>query len=148
MAAQKHEAEQAAQDLGQCLELESSIQSARRQTTLASASEIDSQELARRIDVAARGAHLSPAALEGIIPQPRQRIGNLPYVEIPTTLVLRKVELRPLAGFLYDLTNAPGLSVRQLRLHPPRGDAASTLWDADVTITCLIYAPNDNPRGD
>ena len=111
---------------------------------------MESQELGQQIDAAAKQAQLNLASLARVDPQPVQRVGNLPYVQKSTSLVFRKVELRSLSSFLYNLTNSPGMTVRQLRLRVPLGDVAPTLWDVDATITCLIYAPNDasSPRGD
>jgi len=54
--------------------------------------------------------------------------------------------LGQLAAFLFHLTDGSGLSVRDLRLSIPRAADASSLWDAEATLTYLIYAPSTAAR--
>ena len=143
MVEQRNAARESGDDLLLSVEMERVIKDMRQQTSLASAQAMEGQELGQRIDAAAQQAQLNPAMIDGIYPQPTQRVGSSAYVEKPTTLILRKVELRTLAKFLYHLTQTPGLTVRQLHLRAPRGDAPSNTWDVDATITALIYAPQE-----
>jgi hypothetical protein len=148
MLRQRSAADAAAVDAAACQGLERLIADMRRQSTLVSAQSIESQELGERIDAAAKQSDLNLNLLQGVFPEPAVRVGNLPYVEKPTTLTFRKVEARTLATFLFHLTNSSGLTLRHLHLRTPHGNTGSTLWDVDATITCLVYAPNANSRGD
>jgi hypothetical protein len=148
MFRQRSAADAASADAAACQGLERLIADMRRQSTLVSAQAIESQELGERIDAAAKQSGLSLDLLQGVFPEPALRVGNLPYVEKPTTLTFRKVESRALATFLFHLTNSSGLTLRHLHLRTPHGNTGTTLWDVDATITCLVYAPNDNSRGD
>ena len=53
-----------------------------------------------------------------------------------------------MAAFLYHLSVDGGLSVRDLRLRSPHSDAAQDTWDAEVTVTVLVYAPAGKGRTD
>lgn len=132
----------AADDLGECGRLAASIESLRDKPKIASAQDMGIELLGQRIAAASQQAKLDPQSLEGVYPQGPRRLGNTPYVQKPTTLTLRNVKLPQLAAFLYHLTEGEsGLNVRDLRLRVPRGDSPSDVWDAEATITCLIYQP-------
>jgi hypothetical protein len=68
-------------------------------------------------------------------------VGDTPYLQKPTTLELQGVSLTQLASFLYHLTSEPGLVVRDLRIRSPRRDDVGSQWNAEATLTYLIYSP-------
>ena len=141
MAHARAEAQAAGDDLAACRELAGAIEKLRDQPAIAAANAMGTQELGQRIEAAARQAEISPAALEGVFPQTARRVGDSLYLSKPTTLTLRGVALPPLATFLFNLTNESGLMVRDLRLHAPRDESGTGLWDAEATVTALVYAP-------
>jgi hypothetical protein len=142
MTEQRGIAHQTAQDLVQCQEHARAIESLRKKPTVASAEAMGVQELGKRIESASRRAQLPAASLEGVFPQRERRVGNSPYLHKPTVLALRDVSLLQTATFLYYLTDGSGLTVSELRLRSPHGEAADDRWDADATLTYLVYAPS------
>jgi hypothetical protein len=105
-----------------------------------------SQELGQRTEAALQKAQVAATALEGVYPQTVRPVGDSPYLQKPTVLALKGVTLRQLTSFLVALTDGSGLTVKDLRLRIPHGDAARDLWDAEVTLTCLIYEPPAKPK--
>lgn len=148
MLGQREVATLAADDLAACQSLAREIRQLRQKPSIAAASEIGGQELGARIEEASRLAQLSPTVLEGVFPQASRRLGDSPYLHKPTALALRGVSTMQLVTFLYHLTDHGGLSVHDLRLRTPRGDSTGKLWDAEATVTCLVYSPpaQDAPR--
>ena len=138
---QRGRARTAAGDLDRCRELADAIRALRDKPAVASAEAMGIQELGRRIEAACRQAGFQSAALEGVFPQSARRAGESPYLVKPTALALRGVTLPQVVTFLYHLTNGSGLSVRDVRLQTPRGDAPQSVWDAEATVTYLMYAP-------
>lgn len=141
-------AQKAAEDLVVCKDLAHAVESLRDEPTVASTEDMGIQELGKRIESASQQAKLNGASLEGVFPQPARRVGDSPYLYKPTTLVLRRVSLPQLATYLFYLTTDSGLNVHDLRLRTPRGEAASDVWDAETTLTYLIYAPPTKTRRD
>lgn len=141
MNEQKQRAQQASVDLAGSRLLAASIQSLRQQPTIAAAEDMGIQQLGSLIEAALGKSQLKADALEGVIPQSTRRLGNSPYEVKPTSLVLREVTLGQLASFLYHLTQDTGLTVREMRIRAPHGDTSGNTWDAEATLTYLIYSP-------
>jgi hypothetical protein len=130
----------AGDDLATCQRLASEIGSVRQKPTVVAGS-AGVRELGEQIQAASRQANLGPDAIQGVFPQPSRRVGESVYVHKPTALALRSISLPQLAVFLYNLSSQPGLTVSDLRLRSPHGASADSAWDADVTVTYLVYAP-------
>lgn len=145
MLSHKRAARNAAQDLAQCRSLADEIQTLRDRPAVASPDAIGVQELGSRIEAAAANAGLTPSAVEGVFPQPPQRVADLPYLRKPTLLTLRAVPLQQLVLFLYHLTEGSTLKIRDLRLRAASRDGPEDLWHADATVTYLIYSPAKAP---
>ncbi|MFO8014764.1 MAG: hypothetical protein R6X20_15830 [Phycisphaerae bacterium] len=141
MMTQRGRARQAADALASCRDLARDIRALRDKPAVASAEAMGIQELGRRIETACRQAGFEGAALEGVFPQSARRVGESPYLLKPTALALRGVTLPQLVTFLHHLTNGSGLDVRDIRLQTPHGDAPPSVWDAEATVTYLMYAP-------
>ncbi len=129
------------EDLAACRRLVGEIQSLRSGPTVAWAKDVGVQELGQRIQQASTAAGLDPASLQSVSPQPARRVGDSPYLDKPTALSFRGVALPSLVTMLVSLTRESALSVRDLRLRAPAGDEAGALWDAEVTLTYLLYSP-------
>jgi type II secretory pathway pseudopilin PulG len=145
MLTQRNLAHRTAADLENCRELALEIQTLRQRPALVSEQDLGIQELAQRIELAAATAQLDPAAVEGVFPQPAQRVGDLPYVRKPTLLKLKGVSLAQAATFLYHLAAGSALHIRDLRLLPESAESAADRWTADVTVTYLMDAPARTP---
>ena len=148
MLGRRQAARYAAEDMASCRELARDIESLRQKPKVAATEAMGAGELGQRIQAASRQANMGEASIEGIYPQPPHRVGESPYVQKPTALALRGVSLPQLAAFLYHLSADGGLSVRDLRLRSPHSDAAQDTWDAEVTVTVLVYAPAGKGRTD
>jgi type II secretory pathway component PulM len=140
------DAKAAAQDLADCRALAASIEMLRTGPTVASEQDMGVQELGQRIEAASRIAQFHGKALQGVFPQQARRAGDSPYRLKPTALILRGVPLEQLATFLHHLSSDSGLRVQDLRLRSPRGDETGHAWDAEVTLTYLIYDPATERR--
>ncbi len=143
---QRSAARQARAELAECQRLAKEIDLLRAQPAVASDEAMGIQQLGDHIAAALKAAELDNSVIEGMFPQSEQPIGQTPYVQKPTSLVLRSVPLSKLAVFLYDLTDGTGLHVRDLRLRMPHGNQSANVWNADVTLTYLIYAPTNSGR--
>jgi len=146
MLQQRTAAQYAAQDLSQCHVYAAQINELKNEPHVAAAQEIGIQELGARIEAASKAAALGQNALESVYPQAASRLGNTPYVVKPTALSLRGTTLSQLTAFLYHLSNDSGLTVRELRLRTPRGSENANVWDAEATLTYLIFSPPDSRR--
>jgi hypothetical protein len=147
MLRQRDNARQIRGDLAACEDEATGIEALRGKPKLAATESLGVQQLGERIEAASREAGLAPAMLEGVFPQTAQRLADSPYLQKPTMLTFRGVALPQLAGFLYHLNDrATKLAVRDLRLRSPRGESDGSAWDADVTVTYLIYAPPPKTR--
>lgn len=144
MMGQRNRARAASDDLTRCRDLARDIRVLRDKPAVASAEAMGIKELGRRIEAACSQAGFEGAALEGVFPQSARRLGDSPYLVKPTALALRGVTLPQLVTFLHHLTGGSGLSVRDVRLQTPHGDAPPTAWDAEATVTYLMYAPAKN----
>jgi hypothetical protein len=148
MLRQRDDARYASEDLAACSRVAGAIESARGKATMASSEAVGVQELGKRIEAAFSQAGLAQSSLHGVFPQSTRSVGDASYLQKPTTLVFGDVSLPQLATFLYYLTEGSQLSVRDLRLRSPRGGADNSMWDAEATVTYLIYAPSARPRED
>lgn len=141
MMQQRQQAQDAAADLAECQMLVRRIEALREAPTVASAEAMGVQEFGEHIEAASRLANFDPSALRGVFPQAAQRVGDSPYLRKPTAITLRHVPLHDLVTFLYHISGDTGLMVRDLRLRTPHAEAPEDVWDAEVTLTYLIYEP-------
>jgi hypothetical protein len=146
MQHQRQLAQYAADDLAKCQALAKRIETLRGQPAVASAEAMGVQELGQRIEKASSRASLGDSALKGVFPQAARRVGDSPYMQKPTAVTLRRVSLKQLTTFLHDLTEGSGLKVRNLRIRAPRGEQGEGQWNAEATLTYLIYQPPDQGR--
>ncbi|MGB0768874.1 MAG: hypothetical protein ACPGYV_14330 [Phycisphaeraceae bacterium] len=49
---------------------------------------------------------------------------------------------------LYHLTEDSPYTAEAIQLRTPPGETAGNRWDADVTLTYLIYSPQSSARAD
>jgi|WetSurMetagenome_2_1015567.scaffolds.fasta_scaffold442058_1 hypothetical protein len=145
MFQQREAAQSAADETAACRQLARTIESLRTAPKVAATGDADVQDLGARIKAAAGQAGLAESAVEGVFPQSARRLGDSPYLQKPVAMSLRGVTLDQLATFLYGVAEGSSLTVRDLRLRAPHGDAARNLWDADATLTCLFYEPAAKP---
>lgn len=140
----------AAADLAQCRRIVQDIAALRTQPAVASTDDtvVQEQALAQRIRDASVQAQLSGPWLQGVDHRPARRVGDTPYLRKPAVIVMRGVSLRQLATLLYHLTDGSELNVSDLRLRTPPGDLVGGTWNAEATLTYLIYSPTASARRD
>ena len=88
-------------------------------------------------------ASLPPAVLASVKHQPPKPLGDSPYHLRLTTLTFRGITLQQLTSFLYDLTDGTPWTVRDLQLRAAGAKGAENRWDAEATLSFLIYASKD-----
>jgi len=151
MMTQRRSAAHAAKDLAMCRELQSHIEMLRQKPAVASTEALASQELGQLITTAAKQAKLPNGPPRDVFPQAARGVGDSPYLVKPTLLTLRGVTLQQLSAFLYHLSGDSGLDVRDLRLRRPKSRETANAWNAEATVTYLIYKPRGktprNKRG-
>lgn len=140
MLHQRTVAQRTRDELGMCRRLAEALRSIEHKPKVAESEAAGVQELGDRIETAMRRAGLDPRALESVRPQSARPVENSPYSRKPTGLTLRSVTLTQLVTFLHSLTDGTGLNVRELRLRAPHGAASDKLWNAEATVTYLVYA--------
>ncbi len=142
MMRQRRSAIYAANNLAACEALRDQIKSLRDKPAVASTEALASQELGKRLAAAAERSKLPGGPPKDVFPQSERSVEDSPYLIKPTLLTLRQVPLEKLATFLYYLSEDAGLKVRDLSLRSPRGEKAKDVWNAEATITYLIYKPS------
>jgi hypothetical protein len=138
----------AADDTADCERRVLRIRQLRGKPTLAGLQEVEMTELARKIEQTALAKQIPAQSLLRVSPEAARRLGDSPYKEKPTQLVLRMVTLRQLIGFLHAVSSEGcGLQVKSIRLTAPREQEIGDRWTAEVTLTYLVYAPPAESQG-
>lgn len=129
-------------DRAECLQLCAQIRRLRERPSMAGAAEMQLNELAALIERAADAAGLPRRQLTRIWPQPARRIGDGPYREKPTQILLRDATLEQAVRFMHEIeTSNRVLNVSAVRLSVPRDEARRGAWSVELTLSYLIYAP-------
>jgi hypothetical protein len=141
MMQQRADARYARQQLADCRLVASGIESLRNAPKFAASKAVDRQRIAERIQQAFQEAGVrSRQSAELIDPVNPRRVGGTPYLRQPTRVSLGELTLRETAMFLYHLTADSRLNATGLRLRSAAG-LNTTQWNAETTVTYLIYAP-------
>jgi len=141
MDEQREAAQYEANTLAECQHLAEQIEALRDKPTVASAASLDDHEILQKIAAASQQARIGDGVLAGTFPQPARSLGDTPYQIKPTSITLRGITLQQLTTLLHHLSEQSSFNIRNLRLRTPHGETTGNLWDADATITYLIYAP-------
>jgi hypothetical protein len=140
----QRDADLAAQtDLIECRQMAAQIDQLNRQPSLVSEHEKQNAELHGMIEKAALAAGIVAPGPQLIAPDPPRRVGDTPYQESPTRVMLDGVTLRQLVSLILNVTRAdPGLNTESLHLSAPGGGGdTGDRWAADVVLSYLIYKP-------
>lgn len=149
MLDQRKDAEGAAEGLQVCQQLADQITKQQGQEELVSSNDDSAsqeQMLAQRINEAATEAGLSGPWQQGIEHKREVRIDDTPYMRKPAVLITRGLTLYQLSRLLHNLTHDSPYTAEQLQIRTPPGEEAGNRWDADITLTYLIYAPQPTER--
>lgn len=107
--------------------------------------EPDASHLARVLRAAAAEADAA-GKLASIEPGQPQRLSG-DYAQLPVFLRLESISMKQLTLFLHRLATLDGASRAQgIELSVAGSDGPSELWNADVTIAYLTFAPGEQRR--
>lgn len=145
MLHQRQAARAASDDLERSRELADQISAlrARGAFALSQGDSASQQQLAEDIQAAALKAGITGHWQQGIEHQRASRVGKTPYLRKPAVLITRGLTLSQLTQLLHHLTYDSAYTAEAIRLHTPSGEDPGDRWDAEVTISHLIYAPED-----
>lgn len=146
MSADREAAESSRDNLQACLQLTTQIKKLREKPLWAGSSTRSAGELARILETSAKKANIPAGSIVQIDPQPARRLGKTAYKEQPTHIELQDIALKQLVFLLLELTDEEsGAELAELRLSAPRDEPSSSekqeLWNAEVTLTHLIFSP-------
>lgn len=136
----------AAASLQECRELAGQIHDLRAQPLRAGLWAHSRTELAERIEESANNAQVPFAHVMRIDPLGARRIDNTAYLQQATSVQLESITLKQLVTLVSSLTESDGgLQVPAIRLlvskNAPRASTGAEIWDAEVTLTYLIFSP-------
>jgi hypothetical protein len=143
----RSEAQRAQTDAALCQKLSNDILELQKKPAIAGTREQATEELAARIESAAKQSGIGADSLASIAPEPAVRVGDSDYLEKATSVQLREVTLNQLAGLFGEISSeGSGLQIKSLRLTAPPQDLStehksSELWSAEFSIAYLIYSP-------
>lgn len=141
-------------DLARCRQIAGVLSSLQNRPAMLGGSRGETEELSRQVESAAQKASIPSQSIIRIWPEPARRVGESVYKEKPTQILLRKVSMQQIAGFLYALTGEGDvLSAKSIRLTPLQGDEGAgagnasnaanpgNTWTADVSVSYFVYDP-------
>jgi hypothetical protein len=142
----RSQARRAQVDAALCQKLSQEILELQRKPAIAGTREQATEELAARVELAARQSGISGDNLASIAPDAAVRVGDSDYLEKATSVQLRAVTLNQLAGLFGEISTEGSLRVKSLRLTAPPQDSSvghgpTELWSAEFSIAYLIYSP-------
>ena len=145
MNGQAEEARRNHADLADCRVFAERIERFDSGGEVATGEEMEQHDLGSLAEAAFTKARVPGKPIKQIDPTMQaRRVGRTSYLIKPTTITVRGVTRTQLIEAMYYLTEGTKLSVRDLTLSAPRSTQDHRVWDADVTLTYLIY---DKPTG-
>ena len=132
----------AEENLAACRGMVAQIGRHNQRPAMASDHERLAAETTGRIERAAKAARVDARSLVRITPEPARRVGDTAYKEKPTSVLLKGVTLKQLVGLMHRLSSdRRGLAARSIRIAAPRAEDTGATWNAELTLTYLIYDP-------
>jgi hypothetical protein len=140
-------AQRSAEDLARCAQFTKKIQQLQAKPAVARDVELQTGEFASRLETAARGAGITLDQIVRVSPEAARRVTEGPYKEKPTRLEIRSVSLQQLVALLHPLsTGERAQNVRSIRLSQPHEADRPNVWNAEITLSYLIYSPTRDRR--
>ncbi|NQU74909.1 MAG: hypothetical protein HQ546_01175 [Planctomycetes bacterium] len=132
----------AEKDLAACQELAAKIERFNQHPPVATEQEQLADQTNALIESAAKSVGIDAKSLIRITPEPPRRLDDTAYKEKPTHVLLRKVTLEQLVGFIHKMLGVQqGFNAKSIRLSAPEPQDTGPLWTAEITLTYLIYDP-------
>lgn len=143
-SAAQADSEELVADLQRTRSLAKEIAKFRNSPVIAGAADIDTSDIARRIDQAAKSALFPSDAITRISPELPQRIADTPYRQRVTQVTFRNINLRQLLSFATAISRPDGgMNIKSIRIVAPRIDAAPSTetWAVEITLTYIYFDP-------
>jgi len=143
MSHQQDAVHQGAEDLDECFRMVPLIENCGRLPMLAADQERIAGEITSLIEQAAKDSRISVGkSLVRINPEPAQRVGDSVYKEKPTQVLLRDVTLPQVVEMLHRMASSgQPLHAKSIRITAPKEEDMGPTWNAEVTVSYLIYEP-------
>ncbi len=142
MSKARSAAEITSDDVQICQKLISTMKKSAHRPTMASDHEKLNTETNSFIERAASEAKIDSKSLIRITPEPARRMGDTAYKEKPTMIFLKNITLEQLVSLSHGLQTAEQqLAPKFIRIVAPQQNDTSLKWNAEVSVTYLIYAP-------
>lgn len=140
----REDAHRRASDLAQFQQLAADIEALRDNDEvkqLGGDSAAQEQLIAERVAQAGKDLGLSGPWWEDTIHKNPRRVGNTAYLRKPAVLYTSGLTLNQITTLLHELTYDSPLTAQELTLRTPPGEDPGDRWDADITLTYLIFEP-------
>lgn len=150
MLGQKGKAQREANSLAQAKQIAERVEVLRQHQAVASPGgdwQQQEQELAQRISDAAAKARINIDWQKRIEYKRARRVADTPYMRKPVVVYTEGLTMDQLVALLHHLTYDSPLIVSELDLKTPRGGNPGNRWDANITLSYLIYEPATNRPG-
>lgn len=122
------------------------IESLRDAPRKATDRQLPHEQLVAEIEQACTQANLPLSQLESIWPEAPRRIPKSDYQQLDTCLRFERTSLQQVAAFVHQLeTLDASITLESLRLASGRN--ADNLWDVELVVAYLLYAPEARPTG-
>lgn len=142
-------AEYGAADVAECRRMIAQIRSLGNRPKLAGTSAAE-RDVIGRIREATNAAGIPEAPDAGLTRYSTLEAVGIPnsdYREMPVSINIEACNLQQLITFMHHLmSNDPSLRVKEVVLNEHDINTGAELWNADITLGCLIYEPRSNQR--
>lgn len=102
------------------------------------------QQLSGLIESSAVACGIHQQQIDRIDAQDPRRIGKTPYYRLPTRVNLLHVEMPRLVDLLEKLTRGGRIRIDDCRLFAPHDEVVGRHWNAEFTLSYLIYDPQQD----
>lgn len=105
------------------------------------------QQLSGLIEGGAKDCGIPARKIVTISAQDARRVGQTPYYRQPTRVSIEDVEMGQLVKLLSDITQGEKIRIEDCRFAAPHGKLVGRTWNADFTLSYLIYDPEQDDTG-
>jgi type II secretory pathway pseudopilin PulG len=137
-------AERASVQAQQVQDLAYEIRSLTDRPSVATTQSDEVQQLSGLIESSAAECGIDQQQIDRIDAQAMRRVGKSPYYRLPTRVNLLNVEMPLLVDLLEQLTQGDRIRIDDCRLFAPHGEVVGKHWNAEFTLSYLIYDPQQD----
>ncbi len=99
------------------------------------------RQLSGLIESSAIACGIEKQHIDSIDAQDARRIGKTPYYRLPTRVSLVDVELQELVALLTKMAEGDHIRIDDCRIAAPHAEVVGRTWNAEFTLSYLIYDP-------